>query len=175
MKQYEHKFQKFIEDNSLDAELVPFNTLVDHKDNVLEAIKGMNISLDDCIKTIIFYDQDKPLLEGNAVAAIVPAMARVDKTKVKELCKSRIKIAGSEEVLKLTGYPAGGVPPFGFQARFYMDKSLVNLVDPTNKKNVENNVYAGGGSAYALSKTKISEIIKSDSPIVEDIIEKVTK
>ncbi len=166
MKHYEQKFQKFITDNSLDAELVPFDTLVDHKDHVLEAIKDMNISLDDGIKTIVFYDQDKPLLEGNAVIAIVPAMARVDRKKVKELCGSRIKIAGSDEVLQLTGYPAGGVPPFGFQARVYIDISLI-------KK--ECYVYAGGGSVYALSKTKISEIIKSNNPIIEDIIEKVDK
>ena len=166
MKQYEQKFQKFIDDNSLDTVLIQFNTLVDHKDNVLEAIKDMNINFDDLVKTIVFYDQDQPLVEGNAVVAIIPGMTRVNRTKVKELCRSRIKIASSNEVLILTGYPAGGVPPFGFKAKFYMDKSL-------EQKREE--IYAGGGSVYALSKTKISEIIKSDKPIVEDIIEKVAK
>lgn len=162
MDPYESKLKRFIDDNHIDAELMPFNTLVDHKDNVLEAIKDMDIDFKDIVKTVVFIDQDKTIEEGNAVVAIVPGESRVNRVKLKELCNSRIKIAGSEEVLKLTGYPAGGVPPFGYDARFYIDKSLANK---------ESAIYVGGGSVYSLTRTKISEIIKFSRPIIEDIIE----
>ncbi len=164
MVEYTEKLLQFIKENDIDAELVHSEALVDHKDNVLEAIKNMNIKFEDIVKTIIFYDQDKPLVEGNAVVAIVPAESRVDRLKVKKLCGSRIKIAGAEDVLKLTGYPAGGVPPFGFKAKWYIDKSLID------KKGT---IYAGGGSLNKLLKTRVSEIVKINTPVIEDIIEKI--
>jgi prolyl-tRNA editing enzyme YbaK/EbsC (Cys-tRNA(Pro) deacylase) len=162
MQQYESKLKKFIDENGVDAEQVFFDSLVDHKDSVLETIKGLGINFDDIVKTVVFIDQDKSIDEGNAVVAIVPATSRVNRARLKELCNSRIKIAGSEEVLKLTGYPAGGVPPLGFKARFYMHTSLVG------KQGI---IYAGGGSAHALLKTKISQIIKYGNPLIENIIE----
>ncbi|MEK6835109.1 MAG: YbaK/EbsC family protein [Nanoarchaeota archaeon] len=160
-KQYEEKFSKYIKENNIKAEQIFFENLVDHKENVVNTIKEKDISFNDIVKTIVFLDLNKKLEYGNAVVGIIPANSRVSKDKLKKESSSKIKISGPDEVLILTSYPAGGVPPFGFKARFYMDESLKD----------KNEVYAGGGSARTLVKTTIKEILKATKVEVVDIIE----
>ena len=160
-QEYEEKLRDYIRKNHIKAEQIFFENLVDHKENVLKTIKEKDIDFEDIVKTVVFLDLDKKLEHGNAVVGIVPANFRVSKEKLKLSCKSRIKIAGPEEVLILTGYPAGGVPPFGFKARFYIEKTLL-------KKDV---VYAGGGSIRTLIKTTIKEILKANNAESVNIIE----
>lgn len=161
MREYEEKFNKYIKENNIKAEQIFFQELVDHKENVLDTIKEKDINFNDIVKTVVFLDLDKKLEYGNAVVAIVPASFRVSKDKLRKINNSRIKISGPDEVLILTSYPAGGVPPFGFKARFYMDESLKN----------KNEVYAGGGSIRTLVKTTIKEILKATKAEVVNIIE----
>src|SRR3989344_1008201 len=158
-KEYEEKLVEYIKENKLDVEQIFFQELVDHRENVIKTIKEKDIDFEDIVKTVVFLDLDKKLEYGNAVVGIVSANSRVSKEKLKKECNSRIKIAGPEEVLILTGYPAGGVPPFGFKARFYIEKTLL-------KKNV---VYAGGGSIRTLIKTTIKEILRANKAKVVDI------
>ncbi len=149
---YEEKLRKFIEDDNVKAEQIFFENLVDHKENVLNTIKEKNINFHDIVKTVIFIDLDNKIEYGNAVIAIVPAESRVDKDKLKKICNLRIKIASPDEVLILTSYPAGGVPPFGFKGNFFIEETLLD-------KDI---VYAGGGSIMTLVKTSIKEIIKAN-------------
>ena len=158
-QEYEEKLRDYIRKNHIKAEQIFFENLVDHKENVLKTIKEKEINFNDIIKTIIFIDLNKNLEYGNAVVAIVPANSRVNKDKLQKVSNSKVKIAGAEEVLILTGYPTGGVPPFGFKGKFYLDKILIN-------KNV---VYAGGGSIRTLIKTSIKEILKANKSEIVDI------
>jgi prolyl-tRNA editing enzyme YbaK/EbsC (Cys-tRNA(Pro) deacylase) len=161
MKEYEEKFNNYIKENKVKAEQIFFTELVDHVENVLNTIKEKDIDFNDIVKTVVFIDLDKKLEYGNGVMALVSASSRVDKDKLKKICKSKIKISSPDEVLILTGYPAGGVPPFGFKGRFYLDKFLLN-------KDI---VYAGGGSIRTLVKTSIKEILKSNKAEIVDIVE----
>ena len=160
-KEYEEKFLQYINDNKINAEQIFFTELIDHKENVVNTIKEKNINFHDIVKTVVFIDLDKKLEYGNGVMALVPAESRVNKDKLRKVSKSRIKISSPDQVLILTSYPAGGVPPFGFKGRFYLDKSLL-------KKDI---VYAGGGSLRTLVKTSIKEILKSNKAEVVDLIE----
>ncbi len=160
MKEFEEKFINYIKENKIRAEQIFFTELVDHKESVLKTIKEKDIDFNDIVKTVVFIDLDKKLEYGNGVMALVPANSRVNKDKLRKISKSRIKISSPDQVLILTSYPAGGVPPFGFKGRFYLDKSLVS-------KDV---VYAGGGSIRTLVKTSIKEIIKANKAEVVEII-----
>lgn len=160
-KEFEEKFNNFIKENKIKAEQIFFTELVDHRENVLNTIKEKDININDIVKTVVFVDLDKKLEYGNGVMALVPADLRVNKDKLRKISNSRVKISSSDQVLILTGYPAGGVPPFGFKGRFYLDKSLLN-------KDI---VYAGGGSIRTLVKTSIKEIIKMNKAEVVDIVE----
>ena len=161
MKEFEEKFISFVKENKVKAEQIFFTELVDHKENVVNTIKEKDIDFNDIVKTVVFVDLDKKLEYGNGVMALVPVNSRVNKDKLKKICKSRIKISSPEQVLILTSYPAGGVPPFGFEGRFYIDNSLKN-------KNI---VYAGGGSIRTLVKTYIKEIVKSNKAEFVNILE----
>ena len=160
-KQYEEKLFKYIKENNIKAEQIFFEELVDHKENVLKTIKEKEINFKDIVKTIVFIDLNKELEYGNSVIGIVSSEARVNKEKLRKMSNSKVKIASADQVLILTSYPAGGVPPFGFKARFYLDETLKN-------KNI---VYAGGGSIRTLIKTSINEILKANKAEIVNIIE----
>ena len=162
-KQYEEKLKQYIKENNIKAEQLFFDNLVDHKENVLKTIKEKEINFNDIVKTVVFIDLNKELEYGNAVIGIVPANSRVNKDKLRKISNSKVKIASGEQVLILTSYPAGGVPPFGFKARFYMDKGLKN-------KDI---VYAGGGSQRTLIKTTIKEILKANESEIVDILKQL--
>jgi len=162
-KQYEEKLKQYIKENNIKAEQLFFDNLVDHRENVLKTIKEKEINFNDIVKTVVFIDLNKELEYGNAVIGIVPANSRVNKDKLRKISNSKVKIASGEQVLILTSYPAGGVPPFGFKARFYMDKGLKN-------KDI---VYAGGGSQRTLIKTTIKEILKANESEIVDILKQL--
>src|SRR3989344_2171691 len=162
-KQYEEKLKQYIKENNIKAEQLFFDNLVDHKENVLKTIKEKEINFNDIVKTVVFIDLNKELEYGNGVIAIVPANSRVNKDKLRKISNSKVKIASGEQVLILTSYPAGGVTPFGFKARFYMDKGLKN-------KDI---VYAGGGSQRTLIKTTIKEILKANESEIVDILKQL--
>ena len=161
MQNYEEKLKSYIKDNNIKAEQLFFDNLVDHRENVLKTIKEKDIGFDDIIKTVVFIDLNKEIDYGNAVIGIVPANSRVNKDKLRKESNSKVKIASADEVLILTGYPAGGVPPFGFKGSFFMDKSLMN----------KNTVYAGGGSIRTLIKTSIKEVLKTTKSKIVNILE----
>ena len=156
MKNYEENLLMYIKENKIKAEQIFFDEDVKTSKQAL-----INTNSSYVIKTIVFVDLDKEVKEGNGIIAIIPAKERVSKEKLKTITKSRVKIASPDQVLKLTNYPAGGVPPFGFKARFYLDKSLKN-------KNI---VYAGGGSLKTLIKITIKEILKTNKTEFVNLIE----
>lgn len=159
--EHEEKLKQYIKENNIKAEQIFFQELVDHKSNVVNSIRERDINFHDIVKTVVFLDLNKELEYGNAVVAIVPAEFRVSKEKLKKVSNSNVKIASQEQVLILTSYPAGGVPPFGFKTRFYLDENAKN-------KNI---VYAGGGSQRTLIKTTIKEILKANKAEIGDLIE----
>lgn len=156
MQEYEEKLKNYIKENKIKAGQIIFEN--DVKTSKQAEVQTNNSLI---VKTVVFIDLNKSLEYGNAVIAIVPANSRVNKYKLRKISNSKVKIASADQVLILTGYPAGGVPPFGFKARFYLDKSLKN----------KNEVYAGGGSIRTLIKTTIKEILKANKAEIVNIIE----
>ena len=155
-EQYEEKFKQYIKENNIKAEQITF------EDGDVKTSEKARLKTNALIvKTVVFIDLDKELEYGNSVIAIIPGEARVDKDKLRKISNSKVKIASAEQVLILTSYPAGGVPPFGFKARFYLDSSLKN----------KNEVYAGGGSQRTLIKTTIKEILKDNKAEIVNIVE----
>ena len=67
-----------------------------------------------------------------------------------------------EEVLLNTGYICGGVPSFGYKARFLVDEKVL-------EKEV---VYTGGGSENSLIKISVKELIRANNAKVAKISKK---
>ena len=69
-----------------------------------------------------------------------------------EVGRKRIRLANAEEVQQLTGFPAGGVPPFGF------DQPILTLVHRAIETWPE--VYGGGGDDRTLLRVTPDELLR---------------
>lgn len=151
MKEFEEKIKVFIEEHNIKAKQMFF------KEEVKSVEQSANVSKTDPnthIKSIVFNN------DGKAIVAIVSGMDRVDVKKIKNILDiKRPSIAGPEEILKLTGFPVGGVPPFGFEAVFLIDNKIMEMDE----------VISGGGSPYCLLSTTPEEIKKATNAKVADI------
>ena len=145
MSEYEEKLKKIIKKEKIAAEHLSFDKSCH---SVAEAAETVGAEPEDFVKSIVMVDDDK-----NVIVGIVKGEDRVStKRAAKVLGIDNLKIASPEEILKLTGFPLGGTPGFGFDAVF--------LVDPKVTKNEK--VYLGGGSDCALTYMSTKELVKAN-------------
>jgi prolyl-tRNA editing enzyme YbaK/EbsC (Cys-tRNA(Pro) deacylase) len=112
--------------------------------SVAEAAAAVNATPQDFVKSICFISK-----AGQIIVAIVKGEDRADRSGVQQLLGlTKLSIASPEVMLARTGYPAGGTPPFGFEATFLMDERVFE----------RDFVYAGGGSERSLIKITPSEL-----------------
>lgn len=146
---FNEKILEYIRKNSLDAQHLRIN---ESCHTVEEAAKAVNGSINEFVKNICMIDH-----LGNLIVAVVKGEDRASTSRVgNALNIERPRLANEEEILKRTGYPAGGVPSFGFEANF--------LIDP--KITEQKYVYTGGGSTHSLVKINVSELLEITNAIV---------
>ncbi len=142
----EETLKKYMKEKTIEGEHLTFEQSCHSVEKAARAING---SAEDFIKSICMVDQN-----GNTIVAIVRGDHRASTSRVaKALTSERPRIATSEEVLEKTGYPVGGVPPFGFEATF--------LIDP--KVTEKEIVYGGGGSENSLVRISPEELQKANN------------
>ncbi|RAP23909.1 hypothetical protein C2W64_02985 [Brevibacillus laterosporus] len=143
MNAYELKIKEYLHSTNADAEHFILNQSCH---TVQDAAKAVNVSINDVVKNICMIDQN-----GNVIVAIVRGEDRASTSRVsKALHIERPRLADEKEVLEGTGYPAGGVPSFGFDATFLIDPRVMEL----------NYVFTGGGSPHSLVKMKVEDLLK---------------
>ena len=138
---YETQLADYMREHGIQAEQLIFQQSTH---SVAEAAQAVNATPEDFVKSICFISK-----AGQIVVAIVKGEDRADRVKVQAAAGlGKLSIASPAEMLARTGYPAGGTPPFGFEATFLMDERVFeNAV-----------VYAGGGSEQALIRVAPSEL-----------------
>ena len=134
----------FISDNEIAAEIVelPVETLT-----VADAADAVHVKPEQIIKSVLF------LADGRPILVIANGLARIHHKKLAdelEISRRRIKMANPEQVLEITGYKVGAVPPFGHPVR------LPALIDCGVME--ETAVYGGGGESNALMYVSTSEL-----------------
>lgn len=124
--------------------------------SVAEAAKAAKCREQDLVKNICLVDE-----AGGLVVAIVRGDKRLDKKKLEELIGGKLVFCTPEQVLSLTGFPAGGVPSLGLvgRGRIFVD-SLVAQRDF---------VLGGGGSARALARVRVADVVADGSAVVVDV------
>jgi prolyl-tRNA editing enzyme YbaK/EbsC (Cys-tRNA(Pro) deacylase) len=116
--------------------------------SVAEAALAAGVTPQDFIKSICMTTKD-----GRMVVAIVKGENRADRQAVQQLLGlGKLSIASPQVMLEKTGYPAGGTPPFGFDATFVMDERVFEA--PV--------VYGGGGSDRALIRITPQEMQRAN-------------
>lgn len=145
MREYEEKLKKIVEERGIDAEHLSFDRSCH---SVADAASTVGAEPEDFVKSICMVDG-----EGGVVVAIVKGEDRASTSRVaKALGIERPRVASPDEALGLTGFPVGGTPGFGFDARF--------LVDP--KVMEKDLIYLGGGSDCALMRMPPEELVRAN-------------
>jgi len=116
---------------------------------------GKKVEVAKIAKSIVMVDS-----AGDSLLAIVPAKSKVSHKKIKSLLAVRdVRLASHEEVLKNSGYPVGGVPPFNNIKRV--------LVDPQVLKS--ETAIVGGGDIDKLMEIKTKDIVNILNAEIADI------
>lgn len=146
---YERQLQAYIATHGVQAEHLVFAASCH---SVAEAAEAAGVTPQDFVKTICMLSKS-----GQVVAVIVKGEDRADRSAAQRLLNiGKLSIASPAEMLDKTGYPAGGTPPFGFNAHFLVDERVLEM--PV--------VYAGGGSEFALVRITPAELLRANGGMV---------
>lgn len=137
---------RFIAAEGIAAEIVP---VAEETPTVTLAAAALRVSPAQIVKTLVFEVRDTTIL------IIASGDRLVDKKRLAarfDVGKKQVKLASAETVLQLTGYPVGGVPPFGHTTR------LPVLLDAATRS--WDVVYGGGGDDHTLLRITPLELAR---------------
>lgn len=141
----------FIEKNAVAAEII---TLPTSTATSKEAAEALRCPLAQIAKSILFLG-DEPVL------VVISGDRRVDIGKLSRLLGGQVKIAPADEVKQVTGFSAGGVPPFPHpqNVKTILDESITRFDE----------VYTSAGTSDSLMKIKVSELKRLTRGLVADV------
>jgi prolyl-tRNA editing enzyme YbaK/EbsC (Cys-tRNA(Pro) deacylase) len=144
---------RFIKEQGISAELV---YLPEETPTVEAAAAAVNAHPDQIGKSILFLADDAPYL------VIANGLNRVDYKLLADylgISRRRLKLGKAPEVLEITGYLVGTVPPFGHNQR------IQTILEARVME--QQALYVGGGEINALIHLKTAELQRVvQAPIV---------
>ena len=161
--------QELITAKALTAQLLAD---IGHTPTVPAAALALGVAAEQIIKTLLFL-VDVPAAE-NAQSERIPAAVvvisngerRVDTRLLAShlgVSKKRVRLAPGETVLRMLGYPAGGVPPFGHAT---MLPVILDATVLTAAARFEGLLYGGGGDDRTMLRVKLDELMDVVQPEV---------
>lgn len=125
----------------LNAKIVEFDSTT--KSSALAA-RELGCSIAEIAKSVVFR-------AGQGIIVVISGDKRVDKLKLSRLIGKEAITATAREVRQITGYPAGGVPPFPHYewVRVVPDSSLRRFRE----------VWAAAGQPNSVMKLATSELL----------------
>ena len=152
--------QAFISQHRIPAQIIEFASPLP---TVELAAEAAGVAPEVIVKTLILHDGN-----GTYVAVVLAGDQRIDFKKVQQFLKAKkLKFAPHADVLHITGYPAGGTPPFGF------DRPLPTLVDRSVLHQAT--VMAGGGKAELLVKLTPAALVEAAQATVGDFAQRLER
>ncbi len=136
----------FIAAHDITAAIVPMRV---ETPTVPAAAAALGVSTGQIIKSLLFLVRDQPVLVIASGEILVDRGILAARYGVG---KKQIKLADTETVLRLTGYLAGGVPPFGFP------QPLPTLLD--RGVAAWGVIYGGGGDDHTLIRLAPAELAR---------------
>jgi prolyl-tRNA editing enzyme YbaK/EbsC (Cys-tRNA(Pro) deacylase) len=147
--------EKFLQARGIE---VVFIALPDGARTVTEAARALGVAAERIVKSLLF------MVDGKPVLVIASGTGRVDTSRLADHFKvrrSEIRLADSEDVLRVTGYEVGAVPPVGH------DCTLHTLIDPAVLR--FDPVYAGGGAHDHLLQISPAVILQENQAHVVEL------
>ncbi len=147
--------QSYIDKNDLKAELIYLNVPTP---TVEAAAQAVGTQPERILKTLLFWIDDEPIV------VIAKGPNRVEQRLLAgyfNLSRKRIGLIDAKNVLEITGYPVGAVPPVGHL------RALKTLMDQSVLE--EQEVYAGGGAENCLIRLLPAELLAFTGATVVDL------
>jgi len=125
------------------------------------AAAALGVEPDQIVKSVVFLVDERPFLVYGCGTRRVDFRKLADRLNIS---RKRVRLANADQVLDLTGYAVGTVPPVGLKTPMpaYMDPA-VRQYDV---------IYAGGGGIDALLRMTSSELLRASkaeiAPMLED-------
>jgi len=148
----------FITSHEIEAEIVrlPVETLT-----VAAAAEAVNVKPEQIIKSVLF------LADGRPVLVIANGLLKIQRKRLADelqMSRKRVKMANPEQVLTITGYNVGAVPPFGHPAQVpaMIDRGVME----------ETAVFGGGGEGNVLMYVSTSELQRVLQGRIVDIVDR---
>ena len=137
----------FIQSQEISAELVLLDT---ETPTVEAAAAAVGVAPDQIGKSILFLADGQPVLvvaNGTTRVGYKPLADYLD------ISRRRLKLANASQVLLMTGYPVGTVPPFGHKIRIHtiIEAGVMN----------QQELFAGGGSIKVLLRIQVIELVRA--------------
>lgn len=149
--------QSFIDAGQIAGEIVHLTTPTPTVETAADAV---GVEVDQIIKSLLLIIQERPVL---AIACGTRPIDRRAIARHYEVGRRQVKFADAETVERITGYPAGGVPPFGHPA------PIETLLDPEVLEKPF--VFGGGGDKHSLMRIAPAEIRRVTNATVLSLIE----
>ena len=151
-----HDLQLFMDEHKVSGEIL---FLEEPTLTVVAAAQAVNTHSDQIIKSVLFT------INTEVVLAIAGGTKPIEQRVIAALYgvgRKRVKLAPSDVVLEITGYPIGAVPPFGHP------QTLNTLIDPRVFEHQE--VFGGGGAHNALLRLAPENVLRITQARVIDLL-----
>lgn len=135
---------RYIAEHDISAELIH---LPEETPTVEAAASAVNAHPNQIGKSILFLADGRPHL------IIANGLNRIDYKQLADylgISRRRLKLAKAPEVLAITGFPVGTVPPFGH------NEPLPTIIEASVLE--QDDLYAGGGEINALLRLTTTEL-----------------
>lgn len=146
---------EYIRTHDLRAEILRLSV---ETPTVEAAAAALGVTADEIIKSLVFEVGDQVVL------VVAGGRTRVQSGRLASqlgVTDSAVKLASPQRVASATGYPVGGVPPFGHVS------PLPTFVDASVLKHGW--VWGGGGEAKALLKVQPETIVNASRAKIVDL------
>ncbi|MEM1949676.1 MAG: YbaK/EbsC family protein [Nitrososphaerota archaeon] len=144
--------KKFMEARGVEGEMIYLEA--EQAKTSASAASAVGCPLSQIAKNIVLN------YSSEYCVVVIPGDRKVDLEKFSQVVGSKVGLAKPDEVLRITDYPVGAVPPFGHlnKLKVYVDKSLLR----------HDTVYTSGGAVNVLLKIRTDLLLKAvDGEVVE--------
>jgi Cys-tRNA(Pro) deacylase len=148
--------QTFLQANAIPADILRLPVPTPTVETAAQAVGAQPQQI---VKSILF------LVDDQSVLAIACGTAYIERRMIASLYgvgKKRVKLASPDEVVWVSGYEVGAMPPFGHRQPLptLLDRRVLQLTE----------VYAGGGAENALLRISPQDILRFSQAQVMDLV-----
>lgn len=156
--------ESFLAKHNIPSDKVKFHSFKDSTHTAEEAAKLLSCDLNQIVKSLIIIvktsEENFPLL------VLVPGPKRLRQRLIRKILKDQLdihaldsRLATQDEVLELTGYQVGGVPPIALDMKSIMDRDLEQ----------ETVLYGGGGTATTIIEIPTELVKDLSKPVIGQV------